>query len=130
MPQQVLQNNVLLQVQRESINSNFTELYDAMGNVLTKEEANLRFIKTINGVTPDIQGNVSLGIAVGGDLSFEFTQSSANNIWTITHNLGKYPSVTIVDSAGDEVEGMVNHTSFSSLIVTFSAAFSGKAYLN
>lgn len=57
-------------------------------------------------------------------------QMSASDVWTITHSLEKYPSVTIVDSAGDEVEGSVNHISTSTIVVTFSAPFSGRAYLN
>ena len=50
--------------------------------------------------------------------------------WTITHNLGKFPSVSIVDSANNEVIGEVEHTSDTQLIVRFSASFSGKAFLN
>ncbi len=50
--------------------------------------------------------------------------------WVINHNLGKYPSVTIVDSANDEVVGEVKYNSVNQLTVSFSAAFSGKAYLN
>jgi hypothetical protein len=44
--------------------------------------------------------------------------------------MGKFPSVSIVDTAGDEVEGTVNHISNIRLTITFTAAFSGKAYLN
>lgn len=66
----------------------------------------------------------------GGDLSFAHTQSTASDTWVITHNLGKYPAVTVVDSANDECEGNVNHVSTSQLVITFSAAFSGRAFLN
>lgn len=64
------------------------------------------------------------------DRSYEHVQAVADSIWTITHNLNKFPSVTIVDSANDEVEGNVNHVSNTQLTITFSAAFSGKAFLN
>jgi hypothetical protein len=50
--------------------------------------------------------------------------------WDINHNLAKRPSVTIVDSAGTEVIGGVNYVDDNNLILDFSAAFSGKAYLN
>jgi hypothetical protein len=50
--------------------------------------------------------------------------------WTITHNLGKYPAVTVVDSTEAEVIGEVEYINDSSLRVKFSAAFSGKAFLN
>jgi N-acetylneuraminic acid mutarotase len=58
------------------------------------------------------------------------TQTIAAAVWTIVHNLGKYPSVSIVDSANDEVIGEVNYTNVNQVVVTFSAAFSGKAFLN
>lgn len=50
--------------------------------------------------------------------------------WTINHNLNKYPSVTIVDSAGTCVFGAVQYASANTIICSFSGAFSGKAYLN
>lgn len=58
------------------------------------------------------------------------TQSTASAIWTINHNLGKYPSVTIVDSAKNEVFGDVEYTSVNSVKLNFTAAFSGQAFLN
>lgn len=66
----------------------------------------------------------------GGDKSFTFTQSVAANTWSITHNLGKYPSVTVVDSGGNVIIGDVAYDSVNALTCTFSAPFSGKAYLN
>lgn len=57
-------------------------------------------------------------------------QTIASASWQITHNLGRFPSVTIVDSANSEVIGEVAYNSNNQLTVSFSAAFSGKAYLN
>ena len=50
--------------------------------------------------------------------------------WTITHNLGKYPSVTVVDSTNTVVVGNVDYTTSNSLVITFNAAFSGCVFLN
>lgn len=66
----------------------------------------------------------------GGDLSYVHTQSVAAAVWTITHNLGKYPSVSVVDSALTAWIGDVTYTNANSLTVTFGAAFAGSAYLN
>ncbi len=66
----------------------------------------------------------------GADLHATHVQASAADLWLVAHNLGKRPSVTVVDSAGDPVEGMVSYTDSSNLTITFSAAFSGEAYLN
>ena len=74
--------------------------------------------------TPNLIGSGS------GDLSYVHDQSVASKKWEIHHNLKKYPSVTVVDSAGSTVIGDVNYTDLNSLIVTFSSEFSGVAYLN
>lgn len=50
--------------------------------------------------------------------------------WTIDHPLNKFPSVSIVDSAGNLVIGDVQYVSTSQVIVSFVAQFSGRAYLN
>lgn len=66
----------------------------------------------------------------GGDLHFVFTQGAPASTWTVTHNLNKFPSVLVQDSANSEIEGDIEYVSLNQLIVKFSAAFSGKAYLN
>jgi len=57
------------------------------------------------------------------------TQTSASTTWTITHALGGRPSVTIVDSAGTVVVGDVGYNSDTTVVVSFTSAFSGFAYL-
>lgn len=49
---------------------------------------------------------------------------------TVTHNLNKYPTIAVIDSANDEVIGNVEYTSLNSLVLTFSAAFSGRVTCN
>lgn len=66
----------------------------------------------------------------GGDKSYTFQQAIASKQWEIKHNLGKFPSVTIADSAGSEVVGEVQYVDVNKVIVKFSAPFSGIAYLN
>lgn len=67
---------------------------------------------------------------VDGDKNFVFTQGMAQSVWAITHNLGKYPSVTVIDSAGSVVIGDVVYNSVNELTLTFRASFTGKATLN
>ena len=69
-------------------------------------------------------------VATTGDLNFTFTQGTPATTWTITHNLGKFPSVSVVDTADTQVYGDVEYIDDNSLRITFSAAFGGKAYLN
>jgi hypothetical protein len=57
-------------------------------------------------------------------------QTVSSSTWNITHNLNKYPSVSVVDSSNEEVIGEVQYTNANSLVVKFSAPFSGKAFVN
>jgi len=63
-------------------------------------------------------------------VSYEHTQGSASASWTIVHNLGFKPNLTVVDSAGNIVEGEITYTNSNSLTVSFQSAFSGYAYLS
>ena len=65
-----------------------------------------------------------------GDKEFVFNQASAEAEWSIKHDLGKYPSVTVVDSGNNVVVGDVQYVDLNNVIIKFSAAFSGEAYLN
>lgn len=57
-------------------------------------------------------------------------QDTASNVWVINHNLGKFPSITTLDSAGSNVLGDILYNSNNTLTLTFSASFSGISYLN
>ena len=63
-------------------------------------------------------------------VSYEHMQGSSSNSWVIAHNLGFKPNVTVVDSAGNIVEGEITYTNSNSLTVSFQASFSGYAYLS
>ena len=63
-------------------------------------------------------------------VSYEHTQGAASNSWVITHNLGFKPNVTVIDSAGNIVEGEIAYTNTNSLTVSFQSAFSGNAYIS
>lgn len=65
-----------------------------------------------------------------GDKHFAHTQSVASATWVVNHNLNKYPSVTVVDSAGTVVVGQVAYNSTTQATLTFVGSFSGKAYFN
>jgi hypothetical protein len=67
----------------------------------------------------------------GGSGSFyEHTQSSASADWEVEHNLGKKPSVTVIDSGGDLVLVTPTYVNDNTLTLHFSAPFSGVAYCN
>lgn len=64
------------------------------------------------------------------DKHYIHVQAASSATWTIQHNMNKYPSVTIKDSAGSIVVGDVQYTDLNNITLTFSGAFSGEAYLN
>lgn len=64
------------------------------------------------------------------DRFYEFDQAFPASTWSIVHMMNKYPSVTVIDSAGATCYGKITYTDANSLVVSFNASFSGKAYLN
>lgn len=73
------------------------------------------------------------GIPGGGGGTGEgyvHNQGAPASTWVVTHALSFYPNVTVVDSAGTVVVGNVHYDSPTQLTLTFSAPFSGKAYLS
>ncbi len=64
------------------------------------------------------------------DKNYVHTQGTPSATWNIVHNLGKYASVTIVDSTNTVVHGEVEYIDTNEVEITFRAAFSGEAYLN
>jgi len=57
-------------------------------------------------------------------------QSEASTEWLIPHNLDKYPSVTVVDSADTEVITAVNYLDKNTILVQTNFPFKGRAFLN
>lgn len=62
--------------------------------------------------------------------SFVFTEGTPSTVWTIKHKLKRFPSVTVQDTAGDEVMGIIDYINEEELTVTFTANVTGKAFLN
>ena len=74
--------------------------------------------------------NLASNSGTGEIETFVFTQQVSSSVWTITHFLNKYPSVTVVDSAGSVVIGEITYLNLSTISIAFTSEFSGKAYLN
>jgi hypothetical protein len=61
--------------------------------------------------------------------SFLWNQPTASDTWPITHGLGYYPAVTIIDTAGTVLMGTLSYPDLNTLVISFSAAFAGSATL-
>ena len=64
------------------------------------------------------------------DKTFEFDQGQPALVWTIQHNLNKFPSVSVVDTANTVVNSQVNYVDKNNITINNTAQFAGKAYLN
>ena len=67
---------------------------------------------------------------VTAEISRVYTQALPATVWFVTHNLGRFPSVTVVTTSGDEADGDVRYVDANNLTITFFSAFAGTAYLN
>lgn len=77
-------------------------------------------------------GNSVISIAPFGGQDYEYDEEIpvAASTWEINHNLGRFPSITTVDSAGSEITGAVTYNNENKITVVFNSATSGNAYLN
>lgn len=64
------------------------------------------------------------------ELGQSYTQSSPSTTWNIAHSLGFTPNVTIVDTEGTVVEGLLEYVSATQIRATFSEPIAGIAYIS
>lgn len=81
---------------------------------------------TITGTPPAQTLNFVLPVGA----SYVHTQSVSASTWTISHNMGFFPSVSVVDNGGNMVIGDVSYITENQVSISFSASFGGKAYFS
>lgn len=101
------------------------QLDGTINNVKLKGKGN--FIDISQTITNQVDFEV---VNIPTDANFIFNQSIPATTWNITHNLDKFCSVEVVSDSNVVKYGNVTYINSNSLTITFSAAFSGKAYLN
>jgi len=89
---------------------------DSQNQVIVDQDAPNQVVVRLGGATANTRRHVH-------------DQSAVSNQWTINHTLGGFPSVTVVDTAKNVVIGEITYNSTTQVVVDFSAAFSGHAYL-
>lgn len=62
--------------------------------------------------------------------NYTHTVTEPEAVWVINHNLGKYPSVMVIDSTLTQVFGTIQFIDLNSLRITFSSPIMGIASLN
>jgi len=123
-------NNIL--ISKQNAISTFghyrIDSYTAAGGFATLNLTNLAG----NGVLEDkaVYDFAVFTLSSQGAPTFIFNQAIPATTWDITHNLGKFPSITVIDTGNTVVTGEYNYVNNNRVILTFSSAFDGKAYLN
>ena len=88
------------------------------------------FFSFLKGAKGDKGDQGDRGLPGAASPTYVHDQTVPLDVWVIDHPLSKFPSVTCMDSAGDEIEGILSYGSLDRVTVTFGAATGGKAYLN
>lgn len=70
------------------------------------------------------------GSGSGSADTFIWQQPLALAVWTIPHNLDRYPSVAVTDGQGRQVVPDITYISKDIIQVTHGSPFAGAAYLN
>jgi hypothetical protein len=123
-------NNILISEQNNiSLFGHFTiDSYTLRNNVATLNLTNLFG----NGAL-DLDKHYDFAVftlSSQGAPTFVFTQGAAATTWNIQHNLGKFPSVSVINNNNVVINGEVTYIDNNNVQLNFSAGFSGKAYLN
>ena len=64
-----------------------------------------------------------------GDVAYTHTQAVSSATWTINHNLGFNPVAVVLDSGGTQCEGSITYPTVNQMVIQFTGAFTGVAYI-
>lgn len=65
-----------------------------------------------------------------GNFVYVHDQVAPSDTWVVVHNLGAYPNVTAVDTAGSIIFGGVIYDNANQLTLSFTLPVNGKAYVS
>jgi hypothetical protein len=82
-------------------------------------------VPTVTVTAPGPQGPGGTAASV----FYVHTQAVASATWTINHNLNGEPTAVVLDSAGTQCEGTFSYPTKNQMVITFTGAFSGTAYV-
>ena len=83
-----------------------------------------------------IEGSSLIGVAKQDQTvtitsqTYVFEQGIVSDTWVINHDLNKFPTVTVIDTAGTLFDAQVEYTDRNNCIVYINGATKGTAYLN
>lgn len=100
---------------------------DTTNTVVVTENGNSTVVtvpvtNTVIAITQGPQGPA-------GSSAFVYQQLLPATVWIINHNLGYKPSVELLDSGSQEIDGAVAHPNNNQTVVTLNPASAGIARL-
>lgn len=115
-------------------NDGLTTYYET----LVKDTVNNTFTVGYDTTTLYLKGSAtrpqynSSDLALKSDIptTYVHEQGVASAVWTVQHNLNKYPSVTVVDSSENVIIADVEYVDVNTVKITMNGASKGRAYLN
>lgn len=128
------------------LNAELTRIYKLIGNVVAGASVLVQY--SVDGVTDwhtmyapadnyvrfssdgGSNWSTAMSFSVGTDATYHHQQVSPSATWTVCHGLGKYPAITVIDSAGTMVEGSYDYVDSNNCVLNFASAFGGDAYFN
>lgn len=88
------------------------------------------FTPTGTVAATNVQAAIAEVAAESAGGSYTHTQATPAASWTVTHNLGYRPAVTVFDASGVLVITDFTHASINALTITFAAPIAGVAHLS
>lgn len=125
----------VLEIKINRVQTELTEFEEEVRPQLSDHEERITALEDgLETVQTDLHYNYytkeEIDTRAGNDKHYQYTQTTPASVWNVTHNLGKLPSITVMDSAGNVVEGDYENVSVNQAILSFSGAFSGIAVFN
>ena len=108
------ENKVLPEFMPDSVISQITSLQESLDK-----------LKTSNTSSGGSQTTFSVQ-----DLNYTHIQQTPSAYWTVVHNLGKIPAISITDTAGTEVWADIINVTLNSFDVVLQYPMSGTAACN
>lgn len=69
------------------------------------------------------------GVSATAQVFYTHVQATSSATWVINHNLNGEPTAVVLDSAGTNCEGTFSYPSKNQMVITFTSAFTGTAYV-
>ncbi len=66
----------------------------------------------------------------GAGATYTHIQTLPSSVWTVAHNLGRYPSITVVDNLGAALIADVRYLDDAIAQISHSVPLIGRAYCN